>query len=102
MTDAVIIDAVRTPIGKGKPGGALAGVHPAGLHAHAIRSLMVLPQAAGVVRATGRPLAQQSLTVRARRSSRSARPHRRCRHTQSARISKAATCALTMDSSHAK
>jgi acetyl-CoA acyltransferase len=40
MRDAVIIDAVRTPIGKGKPGGALSGVHPVDLHAHAIRSLI--------------------------------------------------------------
>ncbi|MBL7502525.1 thiolase family protein [Frankia sp. CNm7] len=40
MRDAVIIDAVRTPIGKGKPGGALAGVHPVDLHAHAIRTLV--------------------------------------------------------------
>ena len=40
MTDAVIIDAVRTPIGKGKPNGTLAGVHPVDLHAHAIRSLV--------------------------------------------------------------
>ncbi|MEV4312239.1 thiolase family protein [Actinocrispum sp. NPDC049592] len=36
--DAVIIDAVRTPIGK--RGGALSGVHPVDLHAHAIRSLI--------------------------------------------------------------
>jgi hypothetical protein len=28
MRDAVIVEAVRTPIGKGKPTGALAGVHP--------------------------------------------------------------------------
>ena len=40
MRDAVIVDAVRTPIGKGKPGGALAGVHPVDLHAHAIRTLI--------------------------------------------------------------
>ncbi|MBP2471218.1 acetyl-CoA acyltransferase [Crossiella equi] len=40
MRDAVIIDAVRTPIGRGKPGGALAGVHPVDLHAHALRSLL--------------------------------------------------------------
>ncbi|ONI92563.1 acetyl-CoA acetyltransferase [Saccharothrix sp. ALI-22-I] len=40
MRDAVIVDAVRTPIGKGKPGGALSGVHPVDLHAHAIRSLV--------------------------------------------------------------
>ncbi len=38
MIDAVIIDAVRTPIGK--RGGALSGVHPVDLHAHAIRSLV--------------------------------------------------------------
>jgi acetyl-CoA acyltransferase len=40
MSDAVIIDAVRTPVGKGKPGGALSGVHPVDLHAHAIRALL--------------------------------------------------------------
>ncbi|HEX4223445.1 MAG TPA: beta-ketoacyl synthase N-terminal-like domain-containing protein, partial [Pseudonocardiaceae bacterium] len=40
MPDAVIIDAVRTPIGKGKPNGSLAGVHPVDLHAHAIRTLI--------------------------------------------------------------
>ncbi|GAA0343995.1 thiolase family protein [Actinoallomurus spadix] len=40
MNDAVIVDAVRTPIGKGKPGGALSGMHPVDLHAHAIRSLL--------------------------------------------------------------
>jgi acetyl-CoA acyltransferase len=39
MRDAVFVDAVRTPIGKGKPGGTLSGVHPVDLHAHAIRSL---------------------------------------------------------------
>lgn len=40
MRDAVIVDAVRTPVGKGKPGGALSGVHPVDLHAHAIRALV--------------------------------------------------------------
>jgi acetyl-CoA acyltransferase len=40
MREAVIVDAVRTPIGKGKPGGALARLHPVDLHAHAIRSLI--------------------------------------------------------------
>lgn len=40
MKEAVIIDAVRTPIAKGKPTGALAGVHPVDLHAHAIRALI--------------------------------------------------------------
>ena len=33
MTRAVIIDAVRTPIGRGKPNGALAGTHPVDLEA---------------------------------------------------------------------
>jgi acetyl-CoA acyltransferase len=40
MRDAVIIDAVRTPIGKGKPGGALSSVHPVDLFAHTLRSLV--------------------------------------------------------------
>ncbi|NMO00451.1 thiolase family protein [Gordonia sp. TBRC 11910] len=40
MRDAVIVDAVRTPVGKGKPGGGLAGIHPVDLHAHAIRELV--------------------------------------------------------------
>jgi acetyl-CoA acetyltransferase family protein len=38
MTDAFIVDAVRTPIGR--HGGALAGVRPDDLAAHALRSLM--------------------------------------------------------------
>jgi acetyl-CoA acyltransferase len=40
MRDAVIVDAVRTPLGKGKPGGAYSDVHPVELHAHALRSLI--------------------------------------------------------------
>ena len=40
MRDAVIVDAVRTPIGKGKPGGALHGVHPVELLAHTLRALV--------------------------------------------------------------
>jgi acetyl-CoA acyltransferase len=40
MRDAVIVDAVRTPIGKGKAGGALARLHPVDLHAQVIRSLI--------------------------------------------------------------
>ncbi|MFE4368310.1 thiolase family protein [Streptomyces sp. NPDC056835] len=40
MTEAVIVDAVRTPIGKGKPGGSLSGLHPVDLHAHALRALV--------------------------------------------------------------
>lgn len=40
MRDAVIVDAVRTTVGKGKASGALAGIHPVTLHAHAIRELV--------------------------------------------------------------
>ncbi|GAB2921704.1 thiolase family protein [Nonomuraea fastidiosa] len=40
MRDAVIVQAVRTPIGKGKPGGALSGVHPVDLLAHALKALV--------------------------------------------------------------
>ncbi|MDH6123401.1 thiolase family protein [Kitasatospora sp. GP82] len=40
MRDAVIVEAVRTPIGKGKPGGALSGVHPVQLLAHTLRTLV--------------------------------------------------------------
>ncbi|MFB7313319.1 thiolase family protein [Streptomyces sp. NPDC056192] len=39
MRDAVIIDAVRTPVGKGKPGGALSGIHPVDLSAHVLKAL---------------------------------------------------------------
>ncbi|MCQ4122191.1 thiolase family protein [Rhodococcus tibetensis] len=38
MNDAVIVDAVRTPIGR--RGGALSGVHPANLSAHVLESLV--------------------------------------------------------------
>jgi acetyl-CoA acyltransferase len=40
MRDAVIVDAVRTPLGKGKPGGGYSDVHPVALHAHALRALV--------------------------------------------------------------
>ncbi|HXA27586.1 MAG TPA: thiolase family protein [Candidatus Angelobacter sp.] len=40
MRDAVIVDAVRTPIGRGKPGGALSSVHPVELLAHTLRALV--------------------------------------------------------------
>jgi acetyl-CoA acyltransferase len=40
MRDAVIVEAVRTPIGKGRPTGTLAGVHPVELLAHTLRSLI--------------------------------------------------------------
>ncbi|HEY9292515.1 MAG TPA: thiolase family protein [Microlunatus sp.] len=40
MRNAVIVDVLRTPSGKGKPGGALSGVHPADLLARVIRGLV--------------------------------------------------------------
>ncbi|MFF5290436.1 thiolase family protein [Paractinoplanes globisporus] len=40
MRDAVIVDAVRTPIAKGKPNGAYHDVHPVDLHAHVLRALV--------------------------------------------------------------
>ncbi|KAA9162617.1 thiolase family protein [Amycolatopsis acidicola] len=40
MEEAVIVDAVRTPVGKGKPGGALARVHPVDLLAGTLRALI--------------------------------------------------------------
>jgi acetyl-CoA acyltransferase len=40
MTRAVIVDIVRTASGRGKPGGALSGVHPADLLATTIRALV--------------------------------------------------------------
>jgi acetyl-CoA acyltransferase len=40
MPAAVIVDAVRTPVGKGKPGGSLSGVHPVDLLALALGSLL--------------------------------------------------------------
>ena len=38
MRDAVIVEAVRTPVGR--RGGGLSGVHPVDLSAHVLRSLM--------------------------------------------------------------
>ena len=40
MNSAVIIDAVRTPVGRGKPDGAYADIHPVDLHAHVLRNLV--------------------------------------------------------------
>lgn len=37
---AVIVDVVRTPSGRGKPGGALAGVHPVDLAARVLRAVL--------------------------------------------------------------
>lgn len=36
----VIIDVLRTPMGRGKPGGSLSGVHPVDLLAGVLRSLV--------------------------------------------------------------
>jgi acetyl-CoA acyltransferase len=40
MTTAVIVDAVRTPSGRGKPGGALADQHPVDLFASVLTALV--------------------------------------------------------------
>jgi acetyl-CoA acyltransferase len=40
MAEAVIVDAVRTPLGKGKATGTLAGVHPVDLLAHPLAALV--------------------------------------------------------------
>ncbi len=40
MHEAVIVDAVRTPTGRGKPGGQLSGVHPTRLLSLTLRSLV--------------------------------------------------------------
>ena len=40
LRTAVIIDAVRTPAGKGKPGGALSSVHPTDLLAGTLEALL--------------------------------------------------------------
>ncbi|MBZ4488240.1 thiolase family protein [Microbacterium sp. cx-55] len=37
---AVIVDVVRTPSGRGKPGGALSGVHPVDLAAGVLRAIV--------------------------------------------------------------
>jgi len=40
MTSAVIVDIVRTASGRGKPGGALSGVHPVDLLATTLKALI--------------------------------------------------------------
>lgn len=40
MANAVIIDAVRSPMGRGKPGGALSSLHPADLLATTLTGLV--------------------------------------------------------------
>ena len=41
MPTAVIVDAIRAPSGKGKPGGALSSIHPADLLSRVLRELTV-------------------------------------------------------------
>lgn len=38
--EAVLVDVVRTPVGRGKPGGALAGVHPVDLAAGVLSAIL--------------------------------------------------------------
>ena len=40
MPSAVIVDAVRSPMGRGKPGGALSGLHPVDLLAQVLTALV--------------------------------------------------------------
>ncbi|MEU6134606.1 acetyl-CoA C-acyltransferase [Nocardioides sp. NPDC047086] len=40
MPNAVILDAVRTPVAKGKPGGAYSEIHAVDLHAHTLAALV--------------------------------------------------------------
>lgn len=40
LSEAVIIDAVRTPMGKGRPGGSLSGVHPMDLLVAPLRAIV--------------------------------------------------------------
>ncbi|GAA4081273.1 thiolase family protein [Nocardioides kongjuensis] len=40
MNTAVIVDAVRTPLAKGKPTGAYADIHPVDLHAASLRAIV--------------------------------------------------------------
>lgn len=39
MPAAVVVDAVRSPMGRGKPGGALSGLHPVDLLAQVLQAL---------------------------------------------------------------
>ena len=39
-TEAVIVDVIRTPVGRGKPGGILSGVHPVDLLAGVLDALI--------------------------------------------------------------
>ena len=39
-SEAVIVDVIRTPVGRGKPGGSLSGVHPVDLAAGMLQSIL--------------------------------------------------------------
>jgi len=39
-SEAVIVDVVRTPVGRGKPGGSLSGVHPVDLAAGMLQAIL--------------------------------------------------------------
>jgi acetyl-CoA acyltransferase len=41
MRRAVVIDVVRSPFGRGRPDGALAGIHPVDLYAQVLKALIV-------------------------------------------------------------
>lgn len=38
--EAVVVDVIRTPVGRGKPGGALSGVHPVDLAAGMLQTIL--------------------------------------------------------------
>jgi acetyl-CoA acyltransferase len=40
MTTAVVVDTIRTASGRGKPGGALSGIHPADLLAQVLQAVL--------------------------------------------------------------
>jgi len=64
LNPAVIVDAVRTPSGKGKPGGALSGVHPIDLLAGTLEALLELAardEAAGLGDAPWPPHFQKTI-----------------------------------------
>ena len=77
MRDVFILDAVRTPRGRGKAGkGALSGVHPQELLAQALNHLAKKPASTGRRRGRRRRLRHAGRTSRARtsRATRCSRP----------------------------
>ena len=44
MSQAVIVDAIRSPMGRGRPGGALSSVHPVDLLAQVLAALVARSQ----------------------------------------------------------